>query len=647
MYPLGGYQGRYIFVDLSTGKVEKRELPVLWAKDFLGGDGFAVRVLWDDIKPGIDPFSPENVLVLAIGPITGTLFPPSGRYMVASLSPQTLHWGEAHAGGFFGPELKYAGYDLLVITGKADYPVYLLIEDDRVEIRDARHLWGKTTFEVTALLEEEHHDPDLRVLTIGPAGERLVRFSAVISDYFRAAGRTGLGAVLGSKNLKAIAVRGSQPVRVKHPQEFMDFSTYMFREHKFGEWANYIKHTSRRYGTTGLMDAMNAIGRLPVKNHYDGFYPEIEKVGGEAIRKGYRVAHKSCFGCGIQCKYFSLIKEGPYSGTRSEGPEYETVDAWAPNILVSDLDIPVRANYLANAYGVDTISAGSMVAFVMELFEKGILTREDTDGLEIRWGDGETALKLLEMIVRREGIGDVLAEGVYLASMKIGKGAERYAIEVNGLDASAQDPRAHKSVGLTYAINVRGADHLRSLSIIDELGFRKKSVERFPHLDPDICGDLLDETYKGYMVADQEETFAICDSLILCKYGVMWPPIHYFPEFAKAIAYSTGLEEYLEVEEVRKLARRIVHLRRAFNMRLGLSKDILHPRFTEEPMPGGPAKGQVCKLEPMLKEYYEARKYDPETGFFYYETLVDAGLEDVARELETYGRIVRRGDGGS
>lgn len=637
----GAYQGRFLDVDLSEGRAESHPVPQDMQRLYLGGDGVAARILWDSLAPGVDPLAPGNVLVIATGPLTGTLFPPSGRWMAASLSPLTFHWGEAHAGGFFGAELKYAGYDYLVIRGKASAPVWLNITDGRAELRPAAALWGKTVPETTESIARELGDPEVKVACIGPAGEKLVRYAAIMSDYWRAAGRTGMGAVMGAKGLKAIAVRGFRPVRVADPEGFLAACREAHLAHREGEWADYIRRTSRRYGTTGLTDAMNAIGRLPVKNHQDGYLPDVERVGCEAIRQGYRVAHKACFGCALQCKYVSHVSSGPYRGTRSEGPEYETVDAWGPNILVYDLDVVMRANYLCNIYGLDTISAGAAVAFAMELYERGLIGKEETGGMEIRWGDGEVALALLEQIARREGFGRLLGEGCDLAARELGGEAWRYSISVNGLEASGQDPRSHKSVGCTYATNVRGADHLRSLSVIDELGFRSKAVERFPHLDPDVCGNLLDETYKGYMVADQEECFAVCDSMILCKYGVMWPPIYYFPEFARAISTATGMAEYADPEAVRALGRRICHLRRAFNVRLGWdrSRDTLHPRFTEEPMPSGPARGEVCRLEPMLREYYEVRGYDQATGLPYRETLEEAGLGDVAEELARLGRL--------
>lgn len=647
MYRYGGYAGKCIRVDLSSGRIRVEETPPELVRGYLGGSGVAARILWDEVGPEVEPLSPQNKLVFAAGPVTGTLFPPSGRWMVASLSPLTGHWGEAHAGGATGPELKYAGYDFIVVEGKAEKPVYLRIEDDLVELRDASHLWGKDSHQTTDLICEELGDPDVKVACIGPAGERLVKYACVINDYYRAAGRTGMGTVMGSKRLKAIAIRGSGDLKPALPQEFLEFSQECFERHAKGEWADYIRKTSRTYGTTGLMEAMNAIGRLPTKNHYDGYYPEIDKVGGEAIRERFRVDHKSCFGCAIQCKYISRVREGKYAGTQSEGPEYETVMAFTSNLLNTDLAVAMRANYLCNIYGMDTISTGASIAFAMECYERGIIGKGDTGGLELLWGDGEVIIKLVEMIARREGFGDLLAEGVRQAARRIGKGAERYAIEVNGLEASGQDGRAHKSVGLTYAVNVRGADHLRSLCVIDELGFRGKAEERFPQYDTDVICDLLDERYKGYMVADQEALFAVCDSLLVCKYGVMWPPIYYWEDFAKLIHVLTGMEEYADVEETKRLGERISHLRRMFNIRLGWSKanDSLHPRFTEEPMPSGPAKGQVVHLEPMLREYYQVRGYDWETGYPTRSTLERAGLGDVADELEKMGKLAADTEG--
>jgi len=640
-FPYKGYAGKYLRIDLSTKKILKVPLSPSFARDYIGGTGFCAYILWNEVNQKTDPLSPDNRIIFAIGPLTGAFFHSSGRFMIATKSPLTGIWGESHAGGFFGPELKYAGYDMIVIQGASKKPVYLLVDDDRVELLDASYLWGKDTRETTILIREEQKDPTIKVACIGRAGENLVKFASVISDFHRAAGRTGMGAVMGSKKLKAIAVKGTKGVDVYDPKAYMEVASEAFSMCTKGKWGEAAEASLGTFGTPNLLPAINAIGRQPTKNHWTGVCDFVEEIGPNKLRNEYRIARWSCFGCMINCKFVSKIDKGPFKGTLTGGPEYETLTSFGTNLLNKDLESIIYANHLCNLYGLDTISTGKVISFAMECYEKGIISKEDVDGLDLSWGKVETIIELVHKIAKREGFGNILAEGVKKASEIIGKGSEKYAIHVKGLEASAQDGRAHKSIGLTYAISVRGADHLRSLCTVDELGYRDIAIERFGADKVDEVTNLLSEKYKGYIVKDQEDFFAIVDSLLICKYGTMWPPIFYFDFLAKLIPPLTGMKEYSDVKKLRLTAERICNLRRAFNTREGITRkdENLHPRFTQEPMPEGPAKGQVVHLDVMLDEYYELRGWDKKTGLPYRKTLERVGLKNVADELEKLGKL--------
>jgi aldehyde:ferredoxin oxidoreductase len=639
-FPYKGYAGKYLRIDLSNEKISKVPLSQGMARDYIGGTGFCAYILWNELSQKTDPLSPENRIIFAVGPLTGAFFPPAGRFVIATKSPLTGIWGESHSGGFFGPELKYAGYDMIVIQGASKKPVYLLIDDDRVELIDASHLWGKDTRETTIRIREEQKDPTIKVACIGQAGENLVKYACVINDFHRAAGRTGMGAVMGSKRLKAVAVKGTKGVDVYDPEGYMEIASEAFSMCTKGKWGEAAEASLGTFGTPNLLPLINAIGRQPTKNHWTGVCDYVEEIGPNKLRNEYRVARWSCFSCTISCKFVSRIDKGLFKGTLTSGPEYETLTSFGTNLLNKDLASIIHINLLCNLYGLDTISAGKVISFAMECYENGIISKEEA-GVDLSWGNVETIVELVHKIAKREGFGNVLAEGARKASEIIGKGSEKYAIHVKGLEASAQDGRAHKSIGLTHAISVRGADHLRSLCTVDELGYRDIAIERFGADKVDEITNLLSEKYKGYIVKDQEDFFAIVDSLLVCKYGTMWPPIYYFDFLAKLIPPLTGMKEYADVKKLRLTAERICNLRRAFNTREGITRkdENLHPRFTKEPMPGGPAKGQVVRLDIMLDEYYENRGWDKKTGLPYRKTLERVGLKDVADELEKLGKL--------
>ncbi|MHA2209273.1 MAG: aldehyde ferredoxin oxidoreductase family protein [Candidatus Thorarchaeota archaeon] len=625
----GGYIGRILRVLLDDDDFKTEPLPTDWIRDYIGGDGFAAKLLYEEVPGRIDALSPENKLLIATGPITGTLWPMSGRTVFVSKAALTGIWGESHVGGFLGPELKYAGYDMLVVEGAAEKPVYILIEDDDLQIIDAGDLWGMATNDVTAAIKDRHKDPDIQVAAIGPAGENKVRFSAVIVNNARAAGRTGMGAVLGSKNVKAIAIRGSGSVEVNDHEGFTELAKRAHQRVRDNPQAQEMG----RWGTWILTAVKQEIGELPTYNHRTGVFSGWEKLAADYIRPRYTITDRACFGCSLGCKKMNYVREGLFAGTLEEGPEYEGLMAFGSSLGIDDYPTTLKANQVCNRYGMDIISAGATIGFAMEAFENGIIDEKDTGGLRLEWGDREMTIRLLEMMGRREGFGDILAEGSAKAARKIGKGAEQYALHVKGMEISGQDGRTHRSIGLGHATGARGADHLRSLVVVDQLGYEDIAAERW---GADKLPEIIDpytEKHKANAVFESENSYCIRDTLIVCWYSVSWPPIFWMQDFADILPLATGVKEFGSVDTLVEIAERQVNLKRIFNAREGISRkdDNLPPRFTDEPMPEGPGKGQVVDLEPMLDDYYRLRGWDLETGLPTKETIRRLSLEWTAK----------------
>ncbi len=641
-FPYKGYAGKYLEVDLTKEKVSVREMEKEWALYYLGGTGVSARILWDRTGPDTDPLSPDNVLIAGTGPLTGVMFSPAGRMMFASRGPLTGVWAESHVGGFFGPEMKFAGFDMVVFQGRAPHPVYLYLHDGEGELLDASDMWGRETDITTRMMREAHGDPALETAVIGPAGENLVAYGSIIVDMYRAAGRAGLGTVMGSKNLKGIAASGSLGL------EAHDIDAYLRANEeeiaKLGDplWTDSLS-SLRRYGTTDLVAIINEIGRLPTKNHWTGYFERADEIGPEAIAEGYRIGQEACFGCLIGCKYVYRIRDGRYAEGPAGGPEYETLMAFGSNCLNDDLASIIHMGHRCDLLGMDTISCGKSIGFAMELWEHGLLTEKDTGGLDLSWGNVDVMVELVELIAKREGPGELLSKGVRRAAEIVGGDAWMYAVHVKGLEASGQDPRAHQSIGLTYATNVRGADHLRSLSSLEELGYPEIVIERFGKEKADGILDIMSPAHKGELIKDMEDLYAIVDSAVICKYGTMWPPVYYFDTFANVIPPLTGMAEWSDVGFVREVAERICHLRRAYNHRLGITRkdENLPRRLLKEPMPTGPAKGGLPDLDLMLDEYYEFRGCDGKTGFPQREKLEALGLDYTIEELDRRGMLAK------
>ena len=637
-FPYKGYAGYYLDIDLTKGKIHKKELEKDWARLYLGGTGVAARILWDRTGPNTNPLGPDNVLVAGTGPLTGALFSPSGRMMFAAKGPLTGIWAESHVGGFLGPEIKYSGFDFIVFNGRSKKPVYLSLRDGTAELLDASHLWGKETNLTTQMIREDLKDPTLKTGVIGPAGENGVLYGSIIVDFYRAAGRTGLGTVLGSKNVKGIAASGAQGLDVHDMDKYLEANEIEMERLRDPIWTDSLS-SLRKYGTTDLVAIINEIGRLPTKNHWTGFYEDADDIGPETIAENYRIAQEACHGCAVGCKYIIRVNEGKYKTEPIGGPEYETIMAFGSNCLNNDIESVFYLGKRCDLLGMDTISCGKSIGFAMELFERGIITAKDTDGLDLSWGNAEAQAALVEKIAKREGFGKILAQGVRKAAEIIGDDAWKYAVHVKGLEASGQDPRAHQSIGLTYATNVRGADHLRSLSSLEELGYPDIVIQRFGKDKADAILDIMSPEHKGQLVWDMEDLYAIVDSAVICKYGTMWPPVYYFDTFVNVIPPLTGMEEWSDPKYVRMTGERISHLRRAYNHRLGVTRkeETLPPRLLKEPMPTGPAKGGLPDLDYMLDDYYKFRGCDPETGLPKEVKLKELGLDFVVKELKPKG----------
>ena len=612
-----GYAGRILHVDLTTGKTHTEPLNEDYAKKYIGGIGLGMRLWLDHSKPGVDPFSPENPLILTTGPTSGTVWPTGGNgHAFVSKSPQSYGVGESKSHGSFGTELKRAGYDAVIFKGKAERPVYVWIDDDSVQILDASHLWGKSPADTEDAIKEELGDFYIRVAAIGPAGEKLVRIACIINEKTRAAGRTGMGAVMGSKNLKAIAVRGTNDVRVAKPDEFMEF-VKEFHERMKGP-------ATKKYRTLGTPENVlvhNALQCMPTRNYNNAAFEGAEKVSGEALNERYVAKIIGCSSCAMRCEHICVVQEGPYKGAMAR-VEYEPLWALGPYCGVDRLDAIIKASELCNYYGMDSISAGVIVGFAMDCYENGILTEKDTDGIEARFGNHEALVKLLEKMGKREGIGDILAEGVKIAAEKIGKGADKLAQHIKGVEVTGYDLRCLKTAALGFAVSFRGADHNRHGAYAFDV---KGKVNR-----------LKAERGRGKMVKDIEDVYTVIDSMIVCKFsrGTYYKE---FEDLAKLYTLVTGFET--TPEEIRLKGERINNLARLFNIREGLGRkdDTLPYKVMHMPVPDeGPSKGAYVsqeELDLLLDDYYEARGWTEE-GIPTIEKLKELGMDDLIHIVE-------------
>lgn len=609
-----GYAGKVLYVELNTGKTRIEPLNMDYAKKYVGGIGLGMRLWLDNSKAGVDPLSPENPLVLAIGPISGTIFPTAGNgHAFVAKSPATLGISEAVAHGTFGSEMKRAGYDAVILKGKAEKPVYLWIDDDSVQLLDAAHLLGKSPSETEDVIKEDLEDYYVRVAAIGLAGEKLSRIACIINEKTRAAGRTGLGAVMGSKNLKAIAVRGTHDIVPAKPDEFMDM-VIEFHERMKGP-------ATRKYRTLGTAENVlvhNSLYCMPTRNYNNSHFEEAEKVSGEILNERFVAKIIGCSSCAMRCEHEVVVPEGPYKGTMTR-MEYETLWAMGPYCGIDRLDAIIKGMELANYYGMDAISAGVIVGFAMDCYENGILSKKDLGGIEANFGNSEALLQLLEKMGKREGIGDILADGVRSAGEKIGKGAEKLAQHIKGLEVTGYDLRCLKTAALGFAVSFRGADHNRHGAYAFDV---KGKVDR-----------LKAEKGRGNMVRDMENLYALIDSFIVCKFsrGTYYKGLS---DMAKLFTLVTGIE--ITSKELDKSGARIITLARLINIREGLGRkdDTLPWKVMNVPIPDeGPVQGAVVKqkeLDLLLDDYYVSRGWTLK-GVPTKTTLKELGMEGLLK----------------
>ncbi|MBA7468026.1 hypothetical protein ES707_03267 [subsurface metagenome] len=590
-----GFCGKLIRVDLSSKRVTVESLNEESFRKYLSGSGLAAKILYEEFDNTLEPLHPEVPLAIVAGLLTGTPVPCACKLSICARSPQTGIWDEATVGGYFGAELKFAGYDGLIITGKSKNPVYIWITEDKVQINSAEHLWGKDTFTTTERLLKETH-PKARVACIGQAGENLCGIASVMIDGWesRAAARGGMGAVMGSKNLKAVVVRGTKRPQVKEKEDLIS---------SIRETLPFLRGTTEglhKFGTAvGMYSGVEPSGDLPIKNFLQGKWEEgAKKTTGETLVERFLEKHYGCFGCPIRCGKIIKLKMGGEERLM-HGPEYESNAALGALCLNDNLEQISLANELCNRYGLDTISTGSAIAFAMEAFEKEIISSLDTDGLELKWGNTEAIIKLIHKIAKREGIGDILADGTKKAAEKIGKNSIEFAIHVKGLELPLHDPRAFVSMALTYATGNRGACHLDSLSYTFEGSLPIEGIPYDHSLSTHGAGG------KPELIFGLQNYMASLNALGLCKFlfcGKIGP---------KKITEWTNLVTgwNLTSEELLKIGERLFNLKRMYNYRLGITRkdDFLPFRLLTRERKEGGAKGSLPHLGKMLNKYYELR----------------------------------------
>ena len=606
-----GWCGKVLRVNLSNGTVASEALDPQVARDYIGARGFGIYYLAREVNPTCDPLGPENKIIMAAGPLTGTAAPTGARYVVTTKSPLTGAITCSNSGGNFPAELKKSGHDAIILEGASPRPVYLWIGHGAAELRPADHLWGRSVPETDELLRRET-DPKAKTAVIGPAGERKVLFAAIMNDRDRAAGRAGVGAVMGSKNLKAVAVKGDGEVSLADPEAFKAANA-RYRD-AFKAKTKDNPPALRTHGTAITSVGTQAHGVFPTRNFQQGTFEGWEAIGGEELTRKYLVRPKPCFSCPIACGRVTRVPDGPFQG-EGEGPEYETVYALGSNCGVDDLAALTKANYLCNELGLDTISMGCAIACAMELFEKGAIAEADS-GMPLLWGDGPTLVALTRMTAMREGFGDVLAEGSLRLAARYGR--PELAMTSKGLDFAGYDPRGVQGLGLNYATSPIGGSHMRGDTAYFEL------------LGVPIAVDPLTWEDKPPVVVKWQDLFAVIDAAGLCVFF----SVRYLVE-QDLMVKPVGITELLNgatgagftPEEVERVGERIFNAERLFLVAAGFGRaqDTLPSRITREPMPSGPAKGMVCHLEEMLVPYYRLRGWTPE-GVPTEEKLRELGL---------------------
>ncbi len=627
-----GYAGTILRVDLTHATVNKAPLPESLVNDFIGGRGFVAKMLYDDITPGIDPFDPDNMLIIATGPLTGQFLPAGGKTHFGTKSPATGGYADSNMGGHFGPEMKYAGYDIIVMTGKSKSPAYLFINDDTVEIRPADEYWGRGS--ITA--EKNFKDAlgrDYQVITIGPAGENRVRYACISHDFGRQAGRTGVGAVMGSKNLKAIAVKGTGSIPVADLDQAYAKGKAAYRmvmaKPGFTGWTPE--------GTAGITDWCNEVGVFPTRNFQTSFADHFKDINGQAVLERLKITDKGCFGCPTPCGKYGHART-PSGSAYVEGPEYETIALFGGNCELKTIEEVAYANYLCDELGIDTISAGVVIAWAIECFQKGLLTR-DAIGRKIDFSDLDSVVFLLNRIAARKGIGDLLAEGVKTASEQVGHGSERFAIHVKGLEWSGYECRNAPSMMLAYMTADVGAHHNRAWVLGHDMAGAWTNVHDLISSETEIKAQpkaVVSRQSADYVIESQDKR-SLFDALGNCRLQMMelgFEAEHYAELYSVITGRNRSWEDLLTISE------RIWHLTRMFSVReipgFGRPHDYPPARFYEDPIVDGPNQGHVMSrddIDDLLTWYYTARGWD-KNGIPTKDTLIRVGLPEVAGDLK-------------
>jgi aldehyde:ferredoxin oxidoreductase len=632
-----GWAGSLLRVNLTDRSIRKEEYPKTLRDDFAGGRGVNSRLLYDEVKPGIDPLGPENKLFFGTSPLTGTGLVTSGRIHVTSKSPLTGILGDSNAGGHFGPEVKWAGYDHIILEGAADRPVYLWIDDDRVEIRDAGHLWGKVVSQTYAILRDELGDPRIRIAAIGPGGENLVRFASLMTDYGNACGKTGMGTVMGSKNLKAVAVRGTRGFHVADPQRFKAIARdWVMRIRKGPTYESFSK-----VGTLMYLTQYHSQGRSVARNaQVTADIDYIENYSAKSMMK-HMTRSVACFGCPIHCKHEFKIKKGAHAGEEGHGTEFCIMSAHGPSCGNNDEAALLKINNICNEYGICGDTSGITLAAAYEWYQRGIITKEDTDGIPLLWGNADAQIEMLMKVIRREGLGDVLAEGSAIAAKRIGKGAEKYISHTKGGDIDQVDIRTLKGCALSDAVSSRGADPQRGWPGVEFYPMKPATAKKlFGHEE---AANPRSYEGKGGLVNYYASLCAMCDALGICKFSSAWFGTAIgLKEMGELLTAATGVD--FDEKRMKEIAARINNVERAFLVREGITRqdDTIHGRAMEEPVPSGPYKGERLTpegMDRMLDDYYRVVGWDKVTGAPTRNTLEELGLRDVADELASMGKL--------
>jgi aldehyde:ferredoxin oxidoreductase len=615
------YRSTFLKIDLSKKEATGVPIESRVVKDFIGGRGFGIEYMYRALKPGTDPFSPDNILLLLPGVLGGTSAPGFSRWIAMTKSPLTGAYIRSVSGGTFGAAVKNRGYEFIAIHGKADHPVYIYLSKDGVEFLNAADLWGLDTFETQDMLWAKHGKGRTHTACIGPAGENLVRFAAIINEK-RAAARGGVGAVMGSKNLKALVINttggGTPPLHDR--TQFLK----LVRDHNEALKTHDRRKNLTTYGTTLMTLRMHEMGIFPVKNFQEGSLPGVENIGAEEFAK-LKTGNYGCYACTTRCGNIFRASDGKYAGVESEGPEYETVFSFGGEIGNTDPNVIIAADVLCDRLGLDTISMGVVVGFIMELYERGIVTSRELDGLVPVWGDDEALMSLIRKVAAREGVGNILAEGTMRAARVIGRGAEYYSMTVKGLELPGYEPRAAKVQGLGYATSNIGGSHTYGYARQEIAGLRDpREVDRF-----------ADEG-KGDITGWNQVKKAVEETGILCTFA----DSNVTPQFiADLFASATGRQDLADPQYIERVGERIVTLERCFNIREGFTRkdDTLPERMLKEPLVNaGPATGQVvARMDVLLDEYYECMGYDKD-GIPRAEKLRELGLDYVVDDMEKF-----------